>query len=109
MPDTWVTDLTHFLNENGSIAPLSGSARKLAEHIVAIVAELSSELADIGGFEKVPCRRRPGRRRCGGLIESWVDPETGEICWHCPRCGDNGYIRNWEGTMWDLTHDASSH
>ena len=42
MPDTWATDLKHFLNANGSIAPPSGPARKLAEHIVAIVVELRS-------------------------------------------------------------------
>jgi len=59
MPDTWVTDLKHFLNANGSIAPPSGPARKLAEHFAAIVTELSAELAEIDGVEKVACRRRP--------------------------------------------------
>ena len=107
MPDTWVTDLKHFLNANGSIAPPSGPARKLAEHFTAIVVELTAELAEIEGIEQVACRRRPGHQPCKGFIESWIDPETGEIPWQCPKCGDNGYIRNWEGTMWDLTEDTS--
>ena len=109
MPDTWVTDLKHFLNANGLIAPTSGSARKLAEHFTAIVVELTAELAEIEGIEQVACRRRPGYQPCKGFIESWIDPETGEIPWQCPKCGDNGYIRNWEGTMWDLTEDTSCH
>ena len=52
MPDTWVTDLKHFLNADGSIAPPSEPARKLAEHITAIVVELTAELYEIEGVEK---------------------------------------------------------
>ena len=109
MPNTWVTDITHFLSDSGSIAPESGPARKLAEHIAAIVAESTAALGDIEGYEKVSCRRRPGRRPCQGLIDSWIDPETGSIYWECPNCGDNGFISNWEGTLWDLTSDATHH
>ena len=109
MPNTWVTDIRHFLNESGSIAPESGSARKIAEYLVEIIAELSAELAGIDGHEEVRCRRRPGRRPCTGVIASWIDPETGEICWQCPTCGDNGHISNWEDTMWDLTSEATHH
>lgn len=109
MPNTWATDINHFLNESGSIAPESGPARRLAEHIVAIIAELSAELAGIEGYEEVSCRRRPGRRPCTGTIASWIDPETGEICWQCPICEDNGFISNWEGTMWDLANEATYH
>lgn len=109
MPNTWVTDIRHFLNESGSIASESGPARKLAEHFAEIIAELSAELAGIDGYEKVCCRRRPGRRPCIGVIASWIDPETDDICWQCSTCGDNGYIKNWEDTMWDLTSEASHH
>ena len=43
MPDTWVTNLNHFLSKNGSIAPPSGPARQFAKHIVAVVVELCFE------------------------------------------------------------------
>jgi len=109
MSNTWVTDITHFLNEVGSIAPESGPARKLAEHIAAIVTESTAILGGIEGYEKVSCRRRPGRRPCKGLINSWIDPKTRVINWECPDCGDNGYIANWEGTMWDLMNDGAHH
>jgi hypothetical protein len=109
MSNTLVTDISHFLKENGMIASASGPARKLAEHIAAIVAESTAVLADIDGYEKVPCRRRPRRRPCVGLIESWIEPDSGAIYWECPSCGDNGLISHWEGTMWDLTSDATHH
>ena len=79
MPDTWVTDLKHFLNANGSIAPPSGPARKLAEHITAIVVELTAELYEVEGVKHVACRRRPSHRPCKGKIESWIEPKTGVV------------------------------
>ena len=106
MSDTWTTDLRHFLTPDGSIAPKSGPARRLAQHFAAIVREIT---ADIGGetfFPKVRCRRKPNRKPCRGLIESDLNPETGAIVWRCPVCGDNGYIRNWEATLWDFSEAA---
>jgi len=44
MADTWITDMTHFLDQNGAIGVMPDPARKL---------------------------------------------------------GDNGLIRNWQGTLWD--------
>jgi hypothetical protein len=26
---------------------------------------------------------------------------SSEILWHCPWCGVNGVIRNWEHSLWD--------
>ena len=51
MPDTWVTDLKHFLNANGTIAPASGPAGMLAEHITVIVVELTAELYEVEGVD----------------------------------------------------------
>jgi hypothetical protein len=41
MGDTWITSLAHILDESGAIAAPKGPGRKLAEHIVAIVAMAS--------------------------------------------------------------------
>jgi hypothetical protein len=104
MANTYIADLRHVLNPDGSIAPRSGPARRLAQHLAAIVQEIT---ADIGGetfFPKARCRRKPNRKRCPGEIESLLNPDTGEIVWCCPQCGDNGRIRNWEGTLWDFSH-----
>ena len=90
MADTWITDLRHFLEPDVSIAPKSGPARRIAHHFAAIVAEI---IADIGGetyFPKVQCRRKPERKPCRTEIESEWDPDSGEIIWWCPKCGDRG-------------------
>jgi hypothetical protein len=39
--DTWITILAHILDESGAVAAPKGPGRKLAEHIVAIVAMAS--------------------------------------------------------------------
>ncbi len=41
MGDTWITSLAHILDESGAIAAPKAPGRKLAEHIVAIVAMAS--------------------------------------------------------------------
>ena len=44
-----------------------------------------------------------------GEIETDVDSETNTIVWWCPVCGENGYIRNWQGTLWDCATDSIPH
>src|SRR5207302_9267178 len=99
MADTWVTDLGHFL-EDGRLHPaLAGPARRLVDHLCAIVVAVTSAEPDdpLG----VRCRRRPGRKPCPGEIEGFIDPETNQIHWFCVACDDNGFISNWQATLWD--------
>lgn len=95
--DTWIMDLRNFLGDKGEIAPMPGPARRLAEHLAAIVA-----MATHGERGEVACRRRPGRRPCAGRIAASIEEDTGEIDWQCPECGDSGLITGWEGTFWDV-------
>ncbi len=97
---TWVTDLTHFIDETGGLHRLlTGSGRNLALHMTAIVASATTEHTR-GGAPEVRCRRRPNRRPCIGTIghRLWSDER---ISWSCPLCGDNGVISNWQSTAWD--------
>jgi len=41
MADTWITDLTHFLDENGEMIKEPPQARKLGEYLAAIVVMAS--------------------------------------------------------------------
>jgi predicted RNA-binding Zn-ribbon protein involved in translation (DUF1610 family) len=92
MADTWVTDLTHFLTGKGEIGPKSGPARKLAEYFTEIVVDATTEPWEETGKKPVRCRRRPGRRRCAGVIGADIDPDTDAVMWWCPLCGDKGSI-----------------
>ena len=42
MAKTFVVDLTHFLTEDGAIAPMPGPARRLAEYLGTIVADATT-------------------------------------------------------------------
>ena len=99
MGDTWITDIRHFLEDDGTLpSDLPRPAEKLAKHIGSII-EFTT-----GGGAEVSCRRRPGHKRCAGVISSDILRDEDEtIRWMCPLCGDNGYITGWICTMWDKT------
>jgi hypothetical protein len=109
MGDTWIVDITHFLDEDGCLVPQSGPALKLAEHIGSIVAMVSAGGSPRAGLARVPCRRRPGRKKCPGEIVALIEADTDAIVWHCPNCGDNGLIARWRDTLWDLSSISSPH
>lgn len=104
-----ITDLAHFLDKRGRIAPVSGPARRLADHLVAIVVMATTAFFNPpdGAPGSVRCRKRPNRRPCAG----YVDCDMGiadldapdEIMWWCKVCDDHGTIRNWQGTFWDMS------
>jgi hypothetical protein len=93
-----VSDMTHLLDENGILPPRPRPiAQFLGAIVVAICAQAPGEMIAL----PVSCRRRPGHRPCVGEIRALQVEPSGEIRWHCPACGDHGYIRNWQGTPWD--------
>jgi hypothetical protein len=99
MPNTWITNIQHFLKEDGDIAPIDGPARNIAEYFSDIISCATSSGTD--DHNKCKCRRRPGRKKCKGTIEAYIDPSNHEIVWQCPICFENGRISQWEGTRWD--------
>jgi hypothetical protein len=50
----------------------------------------------------LPCRRRPGRRPCPGNYALFRTDVPPSIEWRCTDCGDEGVIRGWEGSIFDL-------
>jgi hypothetical protein len=62
----------------------------------------SSSTTNIDDPPTVRCRRRPGHRRCTGVVMSYPNnDENDTIYWYCPACGDNGFISGWQNTLWD--------
>lgn len=102
MPDTWIIDITHYLDDRGAIVSAPAPARRLAEHFAAIVASVTLNPYQAATGSTVPCRRRPHRKPCPGTIRAAItlDPSM-DIVWDCSARGDNGLISNWHGTMWD--------
>lgn len=102
MGNTWVSNILHYLNEDGEFAVKSGPARRIAEHTCAIVKAVTSRPAGADWTTDVPCRRRPGRKPCiGPIIASYAKDDPATIVWGCPVCEDEGCIRGWQETRWD--------
>ncbi|MDP2886211.1 MAG: hypothetical protein Q8P51_14450 [Ignavibacteria bacterium] len=103
MADTWITDLTHFLDEEGNIISKPAQAKAIAEYLAAIVSMASFPDPEYPPEYSVKCRRRPNRKPCLERIVGFINLETDAIVWMCPRCKDCGTISNWRGTQWDLS------
>jgi predicted RNA-binding Zn-ribbon protein involved in translation (DUF1610 family) len=99
MSKTYVTDLSHFLDRSGELAEMPGPARKLASFLVLLIDVASQAAPDREHDTRIRCRTS----RCTGSIRASVASRDGEIVWHCPKCGHDGVIRNWQGTKWDQT------
>jgi hypothetical protein len=104
MGNAWITDLRHFLNEDGSLANMPNRARTLAEYFGHIVKGVTTRQKDALATG-VRCRKRPRQRRCPGEIIAFID-EQEAISWSCPVCEDNGVISGWKGTLWDWSVNA---
>lgn len=98
----YVTDLTHFLDAKGAIAPEPGPARKMADFLAAVVAHASdfNRSADVPGPVCFKCRKRDHRVVDTGITEGDI------VVWRCLACGTEGQISNWQGTFWDVSQNT---
>jgi hypothetical protein len=95
----FVTDLHHFLDLS---AATPGPARRLAGHLSNIVRAATA--GDVGTTweSALPCRRRPGNRRCPGRMIVLRTEPSAPIRWQCSVCDDEGIISNWADSPFDL-------
>ncbi len=94
-----VTDLHHYLDLPEDIP---GPARRLSEHLGNIVRGATAGDAGTAWESVLPCRRRPGNRRCPGRMIVLRTESNAPIRWQCSLCGDAGAISNWEDSPFDL-------
>ena len=107
MGNTWVTDLRHFLNSDGSILQLPRPAARLANYFGSIEEAVTARKNSDTWLTGIRCCRRPGRRRCEGEIFAFIDKgNSSRIDWHCSVCDDNGIISGWQSTLWDRSGDT---
>ena len=103
MADTWISDITHFLGDNGDLIVEPKEARALADYFASIIVMASHPEHEYPPEYRVLCRRRPQRKPCREEIVGFIDPETDNVVWMCPKCNDRGLISNWQGTIWDMS------
>ena len=93
----FITDLTHFLDGKGAIAPQIGPARRLAEFLGSVVAAASAQERGVA-TEPVLCRNK----KCKWPITSTIAPDD-TVEWVCAKCAEEGRITNWRHSFWDLS------
>jgi ribosomal protein L37AE/L43A len=100
----YVIDARHYLDDKGGIAPGRGPARKMADFVTAVIARASNfdRADDTAGPVCFRCRKRDHRRVDTGITEDDV------VVWHCPACGTQGRISDWQRTFWDLSQGSLS-
>ena len=75
----YITDLTHFLDRTGTIGPLKGPARAMAQFHVDVVAHASGASASALPAPKCfKCKK--------GVVDA-VRAHDDAIVWTCPMCG----------------------
>ena len=94
-----VADLRHFLDMPDD-APVP--ARRMAEHLALVVRAATAGESGQAWVSALPCRRRPGRRPCPGHYALFRTDAPPSIEWRCTDCSDQGVIRGWEGSIFDL-------
>lgn len=95
-----ITDMTHFLDEQGKV-PRQVSSRRLVQYLGAIVETVTTEPIQSSCTVETKCRKRPGKKSCRGTISASFETGTTNIIWYCSACGDRGLIHHWQGTPWD--------
>jgi len=96
-----ITNIQHFMDENGEVPDLPLEARELLNFLTAIIEAATVEYESPVTLSAVNCRKLIGGKPCSGEIEVWVYAEDNQIGWECLECGDEGVISHWEGTPWD--------
>jgi hypothetical protein len=94
-----VTDLNHLIDLSEDTP---GPARRLAGHLSNIVRAATAGDAGTAWQSALPCRRRPGNRRCPGRMIVLRTETESPIRWQCSACDDKGVISNWEDSPFDL-------
>ena len=95
----FVSDLAHFLDLPDTVP---GPARKMAAQLTSIVRAATARTGGAEWVSALGCGRRPGRQRCGGHLVVRRSDVPAEIWWACSDCGDDGVIRGWERSPFDL-------
>jgi hypothetical protein len=104
----WVIDIRHWLDESltgPGLPQLKFKVKKLGE----IITYATAKKAGIPLAVQPLCWRKPKRKPCPGELEIRLNPNTEQIHWMCPECGDEGVVTGWAGLIWDMSDCLSTY
>ena len=96
---SYITDLTHLLNSKGALATTKGAGFAMADFQTKIIYHATLR-------ENI----KPTYKcfNCKASNASYNVQDDGSVAWVCNECGINGFIRNWRGSLWDMTNQVSA-
>jgi hypothetical protein len=94
---TYVTDITHYLDEAGELAQIPRPARRLASFLTLLIEEATSAPSAGEHDSGIRCLAKD----CRGTIRTSIPSGQVEILWRCQACGHKGIIKNWNNTKWN--------
>jgi len=97
----WVIDIRHWLDESltgPGLPQLKSKVKKLGEIITYATAVEAGIPVDV----QPRCWRKPKRKPCAGELDISFDPNTDQIHWLCPECGDEGVVSGLRWLIWDM-------
>jgi hypothetical protein len=95
-----IEDLEHFLDEDGMIDE-SGKEVPQGTFLTAIVESVTENNQLPLVIADAECFAIHKGEMCEGEIEAWIGAESDCIGWECTKCGDTGFVSNWQGGRWD--------
>jgi len=99
----YITNMLHFLDENGDIPKkMPKEARELAGFVAMVVDHTTTIDEDSDPNEnKLTCMEKG----CSGKITTQFLHPNNEIHWKCDSCDFEGVVSHWEGSRWDNFDD----
>ncbi len=97
---SYITDLRHFLDEEGEIpSSIPKPARELASFLVLVVDAVTTPFPEQKwSIETGITCRTPG---CSGEIIGALDSVDEPVHWYCLECGEDGTISAWRESRWN--------
>jgi hypothetical protein len=92
----FVTNLQHFLDDNGSIPQDIPKEAKEFAYFLALLVDYATS-----GNDDSPLQIRCNKMKCHGFVIPIITEESEEIYWKCSECRNEGVISNWRGIKWD--------
>ena len=98
----YTTDLRHF--DGVELDPEAPApAVRLARYLRRLTRAATADGRTVPHPTVLPCRRRPGRSPCPGLLVVSLQEVPPRIHWECPECGEAGVIDGWKFSDDDLS------
>jgi hypothetical protein len=98
----WIIDLEQMLDQAVAKPELPDLKEKVKE-LGYLVTYATSIESGISTDSKPMCWRQPSNHPCNGILKIRLLSTKKQVCWKCPKCGDDGVIIGWKGLIWDKT------